>query len=97
MFALSSVEFYRMILDTIVSISTILTLAVIWLTLREIKVQRYKTFEPELFPINFNLHFTCETEKILPVDISFDPENKIKVETNDPLFEIKNIGQGTAR
>ncbi|WP_343851156.1 hypothetical protein [Algoriphagus jejuensis] len=61
------------------------------------KVQRYKIFEPQIFPTSFDLYFTSNTDKILPIDISYDSENKNKVKPNSLFLELKNIGQGTAR
>ncbi len=86
------------IINSIVAISTVATLIVIWLTLKEMKTQRLKTYEPFLFPINFHFYLLskypnnylpiiCTTEKEM-LHTSLDLESTIK---------IKNTGQGLAK
>ncbi|WP_300661906.1 hypothetical protein, partial [Fluviicola sp.] len=59
---------FKVIIDTIVALVTVFSLIVIWLTLREMRIQRHKAFEPHLIPLNFEIIFwTRYPEILLPI------------------------------
>ena len=66
-----------MIIESIVALCTVATLIVIWLTLREMKTQRYKVFEPLIFPVNYKSFILCNYPlEILPLKWATEKSKK---------------------
>ncbi len=86
------------IINTIIALTTVFSLIVIWLTLREMKVQRIKSFQPIIIPLNFKLLFICEyPEKILPITYIVKENSDKVIFENSIGFEVANLGQGLAK
>ncbi len=75
------------------------SLIVIWLTLREMRIQRHKTFEPYILPLNFEIIFLSKyPEILLPIKSYLNREQLNNKETNSiTSIQLKNIGQGVAK
>ncbi len=87
----------EIIINAIVAVATVLALIVIWKTLREMKIQRHKIFEPQIFPMMFKVYILCNYPvEIFPVKWALKKENLIISETADKFLELRNIGQGIA-
>lgn len=88
----------KLIIETVVALCTVITLFVIWLTLKEMKTQRFKIFEPQIFPINFDFFLSCDyPNKVLPVKCASEKELLKTSENFDIFLKLKNIGQGIAK
>lgn len=88
------------IINLIVAISTVFTLLVIWLTLKEMKVQRKKLYEPFLYFLKCELIFQYEYPFYrLPFRNTSLIENlkKDENEKNCGYFEVINLGEGLAK
>jgi len=91
-------ENLKLIINIVVALSTVITLIFIWLTLREMKVSRYKLFEPQIFFINSNIYLLCNyPEIILPIKYSTKKETLELSENSEFYLKFKNIGQGIAK
>lgn len=87
------------IINIIVALTTVATLVVIWCTLGEMKLQREKSYEPNLLPLNFKLLYLCKfPNPKLPIH-SYENIRSIEEEkTSDKNYiKIANIGQGVAK
>ena len=92
------IENLKLIINIVVALSTVLTFIFIWLTLREMKVSRYKLFEPQVFLINSNIYLLCNYPKIiLPLKYSTKKETLELSENSEIYLKFKNIGQGIAK
>ncbi|SFC05333.1 hypothetical protein SAMN04487891_105116 [Flagellimonas taeanensis] len=87
------------IIEVIVAIATVFSLVVIWLTLKEMKIQRKKSYEPCIIPLNFEVHYLCNYPKtLLPIKKYLNVDNiKINSSLESPFLTLKNIGQGVAK
>lgn len=92
-------ETTKNIVDIIVALATVFSLIVIWLTLREMKTQRHKAFEPYILPLNFEILLLCEYPRvILPINAYLSIEEiKNKQSSADTFIRLRNIGQGVAK
>ncbi|WET00962.1 hypothetical protein [Flavobacterium sp. YJ01] len=86
------------IIDLVVALTAVFSLIVVWFTLREMRIQRHKTFEPYLLPLNNEFVFLCQyPEVLLPINSYLNREQVInKLKCNISL-QVKNIGQGIAK
>jgi len=91
-------ENFKLIIDIVVALSTVATLIFIGLTLKEMKVNRYKLFEPQIFLINSEIFLLCNYPNvILPLKIAAKKEELKISENSDIYLEFRNIGQGIAK
>jgi hypothetical protein len=92
-------EMTKNIVDMIVALATVFSLIVIWQTLREMKTQRHKAFEPYVLPLNFEILLLCEYPRvILPIYTYLSIEEiKNKQSCADTFIQLRNIGQGVAK
>lgn len=87
------------IVDMIVALATVFSLIVIWLTLREMKTQRHKAFEPYILPLNFKIIFLCEYPRVILPIYTYQSIEEIKNKQKEvnPFIRLRNIGQGVAK
>lgn len=92
-------ETTKYIVEIVIALATVFSLIVIWLTLREMKTQRYKSFEPYVLPLNFEIYLLCDYPRvILPINTYLSIEEiKDKQRSADTFIRFKNIGQGVAK
>lgn len=90
----------QLIIDIIVAACTIVTLVIIYFTLREMKTQRHKLFEPHIFPSESKLFISCNNQlfgSLIKYGISVN-ENNIKESNDDaPYIKLINVGHGIAK
>ena len=86
-------------IEIIVALATVFSLVVIWLTLREMKIQRHKSYEPYILPVNFEILFLCRYPQIIfPINTYSKIDNiKVDKKMDSPLIKLRNIGQGVAK
>ena len=92
-------ETTKYIVDIILALATVFSLIVIWMTLREMKTQRHKAFEPHILPLNFEILLLCQYPRvILPIKSYLSIEEiKNKQSSSDIFVRLRNIGQGVAK
>lgn len=90
----------KLLIDIVVALCTIFTLVIIYLTLREMKTQRLKIFEPHVFPINSEFFILANNnlfENKMHLGLAID-EKEITESSNDiPFIKVINVGQGSAK
>lgn len=87
------------IINVAISLATVFSLIVIWLTLKEMRIQRLKSYEPTLIPLNIEILFLSNfPSKLLPVD-SYESQSQVISKTLpiENEFKVVNIGQGVAK
>jgi hypothetical protein len=88
----------KTIIDIIVALSTVATLIVIWLTLREMKTERVTSYEPIILPLNFQIFSFCKFKNQVPRPYcSTNKENAIDSDASQFHLTLRNIGQGLAK
>lgn len=92
-------DIIKNIFEVIVVLTTVFSLIVIWLTLKEMRVQRHKLYEPYILPLNFEiLYLSKHPEITYPVNTYSKFEDiKIEKKTYFPFITLRNIGQGVAK
>ncbi|MCK9311921.1 MAG: hypothetical protein M0P26_06560 [Bacteroidales bacterium] len=90
----------KLIIDIIVALCTVLTLVIIYFTLREMKTQRLKIYEPHIFPVNsefFILSMNRLFENNMHLGVAIDEKNIAESSNDNPYIKLINVGQGIAK
>jgi len=87
-----------MIITIITAFCTVSSLIVIYLTLREMKTQRFKVFEPYIFPVTTEFAIRDDdSSNVLHLEWLTGETNDSILSKVSPYFSLKNIGQGVAK
>ncbi|MEX0649045.1 MAG: hypothetical protein WEA56_06070 [Balneolaceae bacterium] len=86
------------IINSIVALATVATLIVIWLTLREMKIERSISYQPIIIASNFKIYSFCKyTNEVPRVFCSTNKEKALNSDASILNILLRNIGQGLAK
>lgn len=90
----------KLIIDIIVALCTVLTLVIIYCTLKEMKTQRLKIYEPHIFPVNSEFFILSMNELFknnIHSGLAIDGKNIAESSNDNPYIKLINVGQGVAK